>query len=180
MAGEEVTSAPGPSSSSAWGAPSSRSITWHDPRVTASTVYDQAGIDSLRNMRDGISAHPPMMEILGIKLVRVDPGEVEFSCTPDDSAYNRLGSVHGGLLCTLLDSAIGCAVGTTLAAGVEYTSLEIKVSYVRRAHGGSPLRTRGWVIKPGRRVAFAEADIRDDSGKVIATGSGSCLVIAPE
>ena len=179
MAGEAVASPGGPSTSSAWGAQSSRTVTWHDPRVTASTVYDQPGIDSLRAMRDGITAHPPMMEVLGIRLIRVDPGDVEFGCTPDDSAYNRLGSIHGGLLCTLLDSAIGCAVGTTLAAGVEYTSLEIKVNYLRRAQGGVMLRTHGWVVKPGRRVAFAGADIRDESGKIIATGSGSCVVMPP-
>ncbi len=176
MAGEAITDPDGPSSS-ALGALSHRTVSWHDPRVTAATVYDRSGLETLRDMRDGISAHPPMMEVLGIRLARVEFGDVDFSCTPDDSAYNRLGSIHGGLLCTLLDSAIGCAVGSTLAAGVEYTSLEIKVNYIRRAQGGTTLLTHGWVVKPGRRVAFAEGDIRGADGKVIATGSGSCLVM---
>ena len=77
-----------------------------------------------------------------------------FTCTPDDSVYNPIGVVHGGVVCTLLDSAIGCAVHTTLAAGVGYTSIELKVSYLRPVHAGMPLRARGWVVKPGRRVAF--------------------------
>ena len=176
MVGEAIADPTGPSIRSAVGALNTRTVSWHDPRVTAASVYDKSGLETLRDMRDGVSAHPPMMEVLGIRLVRVEFGDVDFSCTPDDSAYNRLGSIHGGLLCTLLDSAIGCAVGSTLPAGVEYASLEIKVNYVRRAHGGTTLRAHGWVVKPGRRVAFAEGDIRDDDGKIVATGSGSCIV----
>ena len=81
---------------------------------------------------------------------------------------------------TLLDSALGCAVHTTLPAGVGYTSIEMKVNYLRAVHADSgELTARGWVVKPGRRVAFAEADVRDAAGKVVATGSSSLLIIAP-
>jgi uncharacterized protein (TIGR00369 family) len=86
--------------------------------------------------------------------------------------------VHGGLVCTLLDSVAGCAVHSTLPAGVGYTSAEIKVSYLRpvRADTGK-LLAHGWVVKPGRRLAFAEADVRSPDGKVIATASSTLLVM---
>jgi uncharacterized protein (TIGR00369 family) len=87
--------------------------------------------------------------------------------------------VHGGLVCTLLDSAAGSAVQSTLPAGVSYTSIEIKVNYLRPVHAQSGrLLAHGWVTKPGRRVAFAEADVRDADGKLVATASSTCLVMA--
>lgn len=170
MASEEVTP-PG------WGPASSRTITWHDPRRTAAALPTLSGLDALTAMLAGTYAPPPIMAALGITLDSVAPGEAVFSCTPDDSVYNPIGVVHGGLTCTLLDSAIGCAVQTTLPAGVIYTSIELKVSYLRPVHSGMALRARGWVVKPGRRVAFAEADVRDGDGNIVATGSGSCLVM---
>ncbi len=85
--------------------------------------------------------------------------------------------MHGGLVCTLLDSALGCAGHTLLPAGVGYTSVEIKVSYLRAVTpGNGTLVAHGWVTKPGRRVIFVEGDVRDAAGKVVATASGTCLV----
>jgi uncharacterized protein (TIGR00369 family) len=107
----------------------------------------------------------------------VGPGEVVFRCVPDDSTYNPLGTVHGGLLCTALDSAAGCAVHTTLAAGVGYTSAEIKVNYMRPAAAGTALTIRGWVTKPGRRLAFAEAEIRDPDDRQVANATSSLLIL---
>jgi uncharacterized protein (TIGR00369 family) len=137
-----------------------------------------SGLDGLRAMLAGVYAPPPIVGAFGMQLESVAPGEAVFTATPDDSVYNPIGAVHGGVVCTLLDSAIGCAVQTTLDAGVGYTSIELKVSYLRPVHAGLALRARGWVVKPGRRVAFAEADVRDPDGKVVATGSGTCLVLA--
>ena len=100
-----------------------------------------------------------------------------FSCTVDESVYNPIGAVHGGLVCTLLDSVAGCAVHTTLPAGVGYTSIELKVTYLRavtRASG--PLTAVGTVVKPGRRVSFAEGQVFDAAGKLVATASSSLLV----
>jgi uncharacterized protein (TIGR00369 family) len=74
---------------------------------------------------------------------------------------------------------IGCAVHSTLPSGVGYTSIELKVNYLRAVHAdGRSLRARGWVTKPGRRVAFAEGEVRDSDGKLLATASGSCLVMS--
>jgi uncharacterized protein (TIGR00369 family) len=107
----------------------------------------------------------------------VSDGEVVFRCTPDESAYNPIGTIHGGLVCTLLDSVTGCAVHSTLAAGIGYTSLELKVSYLRPVHAGQgDLLARGRVTKRGRRASFAEGEVTDAAGKTVATASSTLLV----
>jgi uncharacterized protein (TIGR00369 family) len=89
--------------------------------------------------------------------------------------------VHGGLVCTLLDSALGCAVQSTLSRGQGYTSIEIKVNYLRPVFAGSgPLTCSATVTKPGNRVAFADGVVTDGSGKTVATATGSLLVFAIE
>jgi uncharacterized protein (TIGR00369 family) len=102
---------------------------------------------------------------------------VVFSCAVDESVYNPIGVVHGGLACTLLDTVVGCAVQTTLPQGQGYTSIELKVSYLRAVHATSgPLTAVGTVVKPGRRVAFAEGTLADAAGRTVATASSSILV----
>jgi uncharacterized protein (TIGR00369 family) len=124
---------------------------------------------------------PPIASHVAMDILEVERGTVTFSCAPDESHLNPIGVVHGGLVCTLLDSALGCATHTTLPAGTGYTSIEIKVSYLRPVKpGGGPLTCVGRVTKPGSRVAFAEGEVRDASGKVVATASGSLLVFSIE
>ena len=102
---------------------------------------------------------------------------VTFRCRPDESHYNPIGMVHGGLVATLLDSALGCATHTTLPAGTGYTSIEIKVNFLRPVTSDSgPLICTGNVTKAGRRVAFAEGDVVDRHDKTVATASGSLLI----
>jgi uncharacterized protein (TIGR00369 family) len=105
---------------------------------------------------------------------------VVFEARPDESVYNPIGLVHGGLVCTLADSAAGCAVHTTLDAGVAYTSIDLTVNYLRPVtlHSG-PLRATGVVTKPGRKVALASVEIHDGTGKLAATASSNCLIIPP-
>jgi uncharacterized protein (TIGR00369 family) len=162
----------------AWGEPRTKTITWYDPLAAAREGATMAGIDHLRAMLDGKLPPPPIMTHFDLGLATVEPGEVVFTCTPDESAYNPIGLVHGGLVCTLLDSVAGCAVQTTLPAGVGYTSIEIKVNYLRPVHGHTgELRARGWVTKPGRRVAFAEGEVTGPDGKVLATATSTCLIM---
>ncbi|WP_344339751.1 PaaI family thioesterase [Agrococcus versicolor] len=136
-----------------------------------------AGIDYLQAMIDGEIPPPPMISLMDLDLVSVSPGTATFTCQPDESHYNPIGAVHGGYVCTVLDSAAGCAVHTTLPAGVGYTSLEIKVSYLRAVRGTTgPLTAVGTVTKPGSRVAFAEAVVTDSDGRVVATATSTLLV----
>src|SRR4051794_4028500 len=109
--------------------------------------------------------------------VSVGEGTVEFRCLPDESAYNPIGLVHGGLVCTLLDSVAGCAVHSTLPAGVGDTSLGIKVSYLRPGRdGGGGLTATGRGTKTGGRDAFTDGEVRDADARLIATASSTCLV----
>jgi uncharacterized protein (TIGR00369 family) len=162
-----------------WGEPRQKTITWYEPLAAAEQGKALSGLDHLRAIMSGQLAPPPIAAHFDFGLVAAEPGDVTFTCTPDESAYNPIGLVHGGLVCTLLDSVTGCAVQSTLPAGVGYTSIEIKVSYLRPVHGHTgELRAHGWVTKPGRRVAFAEGDVRDSEGKAVATASSTCLIMS--
>jgi uncharacterized protein (TIGR00369 family) len=160
-----------------WGPESSRTVTWHDPLRSAAHGMTLPGIDYLRAMVSGDVPPPPIAQLLQFSLAEAEPGRVVFTCTPDASAYNPIGAVHGGLVCTLLDSVAGCAVHSTLAAGRGYTSIEIKVSYLKpvRVESGR-LTAVGTVVKNGSRVAFAEGVVTDASGAVVATATSTLLV----
>ncbi len=161
----------------AWGEPRSKTVSWYDPMVGAAAMATMSGRDYLQAMIDGELPPPPISGLMAFRGVSVGTGEVEFRCTPDESAYNPIGLVHGGLVCALLDTVAGCAVHTTLPLGTGYTSLEIKVSYLRPVrHGEGELRAVGRVTKPGRRAAFAEGEVRDAQDRLVATASSTCLV----
>ncbi|UQX89609.1 PaaI family thioesterase [Jatrophihabitans telluris] len=163
-----------------WGSPRSKTLTWFDPAVTAASLIELSGLDAMRAVADGTVAPPPIAAHFAFTIESVESGAVVFTCVPDESAYNPIGMVHGGLVCTLLDTVIGCAVHTTLPPRVGYTSIELKVNYLRPVHSdGGALTARGWVVKPGRRVAFAEGSVIDGDGKLVATASGSCLIMTP-
>lgn len=155
----------------------SRTITWRDPMIGAKAMATMSGLDYLRSMLDGSVPPPPIISLMDMRLLSVEAGAVTFECEPGESHYNPIGAVHGGFACTVLDSAAGCAVQTTLPQGMGYTSLEIKVNYLRPLSTQSGALTAvGRVIKPGNRVAFAEAEITDAEGKVVATASSTLLV----
>jgi uncharacterized protein (TIGR00369 family) len=155
----------------------SRLVEWEDPMIGAKRATTMAGIDYLQAMIDGEIPPPPIIALMNMTLGSVSPGQATFTCEPNESHYNPIGAVHGGFVCTVLDSAAGCAVQTTLAAGMGYTSLEIKVNYLRTVSATSgPLTAVGTVIKPGSRIAFAEAVVTDGEGRVVATASSTLLV----
>lgn len=171
-----TTTAPGAPES--WGEPRSKTISWHDPTRSAQAGQQLSGLEYLTAMMEGRIPPAPISQLFDMRPKSVAQGDVAFTCVPDESAYNPIGVVHGGLACTLLDSAAACAVHTTLPAGVGYTSAEIKVSYLRPIHAHSgELTAHGWVTKPGSRAAFAEADLRDADGKVLATASTTCMIL---
>jgi len=136
-----------------------------------------AGVDYLRAIRDGKLPPAPIAGLFQFEMAEVEEGRVAFTCLPDESAYNPIGVVHGGLVCTLLDSVCGCAVHSTLPLGKGYTSVEIKVSYLKavRLESGR-LTATGTLVKGGSRVAFTEAVVVDASGTTVATATSTCLV----
>ncbi|WP_454851875.1 PaaI family thioesterase [Promicromonospora soli] len=160
----------------AWGEPRTRELTWYDPLQIAAQAPRMSGIEFLRRMRDGVIPPPPISAHFGLDIDEVEEGRVTFGCTPDESGFNPIGTIHGGVLCTLLDTVCGCAMQSVLPQGKGYTSVEIKVNYVKAVRGGGPLTAEGTVVKAGSRVGFTEAVVRDATGAVVATASSTLLV----
>jgi len=162
-----------------WGSPRSKVVTWYDPAISAGGLAGRSGLEYLQALMDGALPPPPIALLLGMRPVRLEAGLVVFECEPDESVYNPLGLIHGGLACTLADTVAGCAVQSTLGSGFGFTSIDIAVSYLRPVSLESgTLTATGRVVKPGRRVAFAEAQIHDGSRSLVATATSSCLVFA--
>jgi len=160
-----------------WGPERSRTVTWHDPLRSAQAGQAMSGLEYLRAIADGTLPPAPIAQLFSMDVTSVESGHVVFTCTPDESAYNPIGVVHGGLVCTLLDSVCGCAVHSTLPQGRGYTSVEIKVSYLKAVRADSgPLVATGTLVKNGSRVAFAEATVVDASGATVATATSTLLV----
>jgi uncharacterized protein (TIGR00369 family) len=133
------------------------------------------GLEQMRAIASGDAPPPPVAVLLGFAIDRVDEGNVVFSMDPRDEHTNPLGTVHGGIITTLLDSAMGCAVHTTLPPGVMYTTLELKVNFLRPVFGGGPrLLAEGTVLHRGGTAVLEEG-----SGRKIAHATSTCLVLQP-
>jgi uncharacterized protein (TIGR00369 family) len=135
------------------------------------------GLEFLRAIRDGEAPPPPIATLMNFDLVEIEEGRVVFSATPDARVYNPLGTVHGGYVCTLLDSCMGCAVHSTLKAGLGYTSVELKVNFVRPlSEATGEVRAEGRVLSAGRQIATAEGRLVDARGRLLAHGTTTCLI----
>jgi uncharacterized protein (TIGR00369 family) len=155
----------------------SRLVTWEDPHIGANLARTMSGLEYIQALIDGTIPPPPIVGLMNMTAVSAEVGRVTFTCEPNESHYNPIGTVHGGLVCTLLDSVAGCAVHTTLPKGQAYTSLEIKVNYLRPVLATSGTLTAvGVVTKPGRRAAFVDATVTDAEGRLVATASSTLLV----
>jgi uncharacterized protein (TIGR00369 family) len=153
------------------------SVTWSDPKAAAKTGLAMAGIDYLHALARGDLPEPPAIALLGIALESVEPGLVEMSMKVGEYLYNPIGSVHGGVLATLLDSVMGCAVQSLIPLGRAYTTLEIKVNYLRAVTDKlAEVRGEGRVVHAGRQQAVAEGKIVDTEGRLYATASTTWLI----
>ena len=136
-----------------------------------------SGLDFLHRLVDGTVAQPPIAATLGFMLAEVGPGLAVFTMTPDFRHYNPIGSVHGGVACTLLDSCMGCAVHALLPQGQGYTTLELKVNLVRPITATTgPIRAEGRTLHVGRRSGTAEGKILDAKGNLLAHGTTTCMI----
>jgi uncharacterized protein (TIGR00369 family) len=139
------------------------------------------GLEFLRALAAGDLPGAPIADLLGFAPVEAEEGRVVFAATPDHRHYNPIGSVHGGLAATLLDSAMGCAVHSTLPAESGYTTLELKVNFTRpiTAETGRIL-CEGTLVHRGGRVATAEGRVfAEATGKLLAHGTTTCLILSP-
>ena len=149
------------------------------------TPIDEAramsGLDFLSAIRDGRLPHPPMAETAGMRLAEVEPGRVVWESLPADRFRNPLGGVHGGWIATLLDSAMGCAGHTTLPAGKGYTTIDLKINYVRApAPEAGVLRAEGIVRHGGRTILSMDGSLTDAAGKIYAHGVSVCMTLDPK
>jgi uncharacterized protein (TIGR00369 family) len=155
----------------------SRTFEWVDPSGNAALVGRRSGLDLLRAMAAGELPPPPVMRLMGMSRFEAEEGRITVEMAPQEFHYNPLGSVHGGVLSTLLDTAAACAVHSTLPAGVGYTTLDLNVKFLRPVTIDSGLlRCEGTVISRGRRTALAEARLTDGAGRLVAHATSSCLL----
>lgn len=136
-----------------------------------------SGLAQLHSIIDGIAPGPSMAATLHFRLIGATEGTATFEGRPDETVLNPMGTVHGGWAATVLDSALGCAVHSTLAPGERYTTLELKVNLTRAILPGMSLTATGITLTRGRRTAVAEAKLTDGGGKLFAYGSTTCLII---
>ena len=157
-----------------------RSFEWADPALLAAGSDGLPGLATMQAILEGTLPPPPIASALGMSIVEVGPGRAVFAVEPAEWMYNPLGSVHGGIAATLLDSCMGCAVHTTLDAGVGYTTTDLQVRYLRgiRAGAGRVL-AEGHVVHGGRRTATAEGRLylEDDPQVLFAHASTGCVIL---
>jgi uncharacterized protein (TIGR00369 family) len=155
-----------------------RAFEWIEPEAVSALGKALSGLEYIRAMATGKLPEAPMMRVMGIQIAEVLDGEVVLRCTPSSYHYNPIGFVHGGLAATLLDSATGLAVYSKLAAGVPWTTVDLRIDYLRpMSRITGEVRCTGRVIRLGRRIGLADGELCDDSGKLIARGTATCIVL---
>src|SRR5215207_368987 len=154
-----------------------RTFTWEDPKALAEAARRLTGLEFLKKVASGELPRPPISALMNFGLGELEEGRAVFTAEPAEYHYNPIGVVHGGLAATLLDSAMGCAVHSVLPAGAGYTTLEIKVNYVRAltAETGE-VRCEARVIHVGGRTATAEGKVLDAAGKLYAHATTTCII----
>ena len=140
-------------------------------------MREYSGLELFQKMMRGELPLPPIAQTLDFAIVEVEKGRVVFQGHPSRAHYNPIGSVHGGYHATLLDSCVACAVQSTLEAGQGYTTIELKVNYLRALTDQvGPVRAEGKVIHAGRQIGTAEGRLYDASGRLYAHATTTCLV----
>ncbi|MBV1938587.1 MULTISPECIES: PaaI family thioesterase [Streptomyces] len=154
-----------------------RTYEWEDPALLAEAAGRMTGMDFLRELQAGKLPGPPIGATVDFTLDEVEPGRAVFSLMPGEEHYNPIGSVHGGVFATLLDSAAGCAVQSTLPQGMAYTSLDLTVKFLRRITVDTGrVRAIGTVVNRGRQTALAQAQLVDATDRLLAHATSSCLL----
>jgi uncharacterized protein (TIGR00369 family) len=157
-----------------------RTYAWDDPAISASAAREQDGLAFLQAILDGSLPGAPIAHTLDFVPVSVQPGSVVFEFTPAEFHYNPIGSVHGGMISAMCDSACGCSVQSLLPAGTYYTSLDLSVKFLRPVGSGAGrLTCTGSVTHLGSRSALAEARLTGGDGKLYAFATSSCMIFRP-
>lgn len=157
-----------------------RIVTWRDPGEGLAAAKKLSGLEYLQAIIRGELPAAPISALLGFGAVEVEEGRAVFAVEPAEYHYNPIGTVHGGLAATVLDSALACAVHSTLPAGAGYTTLELHVNLVRAiTHETGRLTCTGEVVHVGGRMATAQARLTDAAGKLYAHATTTCMLFRP-
>ena len=157
-----------------------RTVTWEDPRALAKSAAGLSGMEYLNKIISGEFPPPPIGVLMNFRIAELSEGHAVFTVEPAEYHYNPIGVVHGGVAATLLDSAMGCAIHSTLPAGASYTTLEVKVNYIRAMSSETGLvRCEANAIHVGGRTATAEGKVIDEQGKLYAHGTTTCIIFRP-
>jgi uncharacterized protein (TIGR00369 family) len=157
-----------------------RTVEWDDPLELSAQAGQMSGLEFMRLVASGERPPPPIARLLEMSVLDVEPGRAVFALEPAEWMYNPIGSVHGGVAATLLDSCMGCAVHTTLPAGVRYTTTDIQVRYLRSMRAGQGrVLAEGTVVHSGRRTATAEGRLylEVDETVMFAHASTACVIL---
>lgn len=148
--------------------------------VPIATITAASGLQFLQDLRDGRHPAPPFAATADIWIAEVEHGRVVFEARPSERFYNPLGTVHGGWISGLLNSAMACAVHSTLIAGQGYTTVDMSVSFVRAIlEKTGALRCEGKIVHAGGRIATAEGRLWDAAGTLLAHGTETCMILKP-
>jgi uncharacterized protein (TIGR00369 family) len=157
----------------------SRTFSWHDPLETAARASSLSGVQYMTAIAEGTIPPPPIAQLMGFSLIEVERGRAVFAFEPAEWMYNPIGTIHGGVAATLLDSCMGCAVHTTLDPGSAYTTTDLQVRYIRGMTAGmGRVLAEGTVVHSGGRIATAEGRlIVEADEKLIAHASTGCVIL---
>ena len=144
---------------------------------TAALDRDVGGLEFLRRIVAGEARNVPIGETLGFHAVEVEPGRIVFAGKPEASSLNLIGTIHGGWSAAILDTAMALAALSTLDARHDFTTLDLKLNFLRPIAPGSEVRAEGRVLHGGRRIALCEGRIVDGAGKLLVHGTSSCLIV---
>ncbi|RYY28920.1 MAG: PaaI family thioesterase [Chitinophagaceae bacterium] len=155
----------------------SRTYEWEDPLQTAAKAQSMSGFDFLNGILNGSIPPPPLAQTLDFQPLSLEPGKVVFRFEPKEFHYNPIGMVHGGVISTVLDTALGCALHSMLAKGVGYTTLELKVNFIKAVTISSGmLKAEGRLIHQGKSTGLAEADLKDEKGRLYAHATSTFML----
>jgi uncharacterized protein (TIGR00369 family) len=154
-----------------------RQIHWENPEPAAKQALKMSGIDYLNAMGAGHLPLPPLLYTLDFKIGELEEGSVSFSFRPQEFHYNPIGTVHGGVISAILDSAMGCSLHTLLEIGKAYTTLELKVNFLKAVTiKTGELKAIGKVVYLGGRTALVEAQLVNEKGQLYAHATSTCMI----
>ncbi|HXZ49317.1 MAG TPA: PaaI family thioesterase [Usitatibacter sp.] len=144
---------------------------------TAALDREVGGLEFLRRIVAGEARNVPIGETLGFRAIEVEPGRIVLAGKPGAGSLNLIGTIHGGWSAAILDTAMALAALSTLDARHDFTTLDLKLNFLRPIAAGAEVRAEGRVVHGGRRVALCEGRIADAAGKLLVHGTSSCLIV---